>query len=190
MSNEHDADLQAAMNAMKSRIVERHEAIEKDHTQNEQLADQQIVNELRSAASACPPQSPGPEAKQNFEKIATQYEQSPNRDDRDRLLYEIVPVVLKNHSGILQLLGAVACISITFIAPKATMIGEDGESTDGYSIDNDPSDGVHKFMYDTNGDRIPDHEAWVKDDTNEQIGEATDIGAWESICTLFESVFG
>ncbi|CAE6422148.1 unnamed protein product [Rhizoctonia solani] len=178
------------MNAMKARIVERHEAIDQNHAQNEQLADQRIVTDLRNVASACAPQSPGPEVKQKLETIAAQYEQCPNRDDRDQLLYQIAPVLLKNHSAIGQFLAAVACLGITFIAPAATMIGAAGQNIDGHSVDDDPSDGVHKLVYDTDGNRIPDHQAWVDDDTNEQIGESEQMGIQYSFRTFFEAIFG
>ncbi|KAF8760358.1 hypothetical protein RHS01_01398 [Rhizoctonia solani] len=164
MSHEPNPALEAALGGIKTRVIERHEAINQAHVQNEESADQQIVADFRNAASACPPEHPGPKAKENFESIATQYERCPTRDDRDRLLYEVAP------SG-----------SQT---PWAM-----GESISGNSIDSDPSDGMHKVIYDTDDNGIPDHEAWADDDTNEQIGESKEVGALDSIMDIISSIF-
>ncbi|KAF8709660.1 hypothetical protein RHS03_02591, partial [Rhizoctonia solani] len=189
MSHEPNPALEAALGGIKTRVIERHEAINQAHVQNEESADQQIVADFRNAASACPPEHPGPKAKENFESIATQYERCPTRDDRDRLLYEVAPVVLKHHVVIANLVAAVACISLTFITPETTMIGTMGESISGNSIDSDPSDGMHKVIYDTDDNGIPDHEAWADDDTNEQIGESKEVGALDSIMDIISSIF-
>ncbi|KAH7343198.1 hypothetical protein B0J17DRAFT_641412 [Rhizoctonia solani] len=186
MAEQDQVRLQSIVDGITTRMVERQEAINQQNGEGEQAADQKVVEELRDAAFACPPQSPGPEAKEKFEAIATNYEQSKNRGERDHIiLHNLVPIVKLSHK-IPLLLFTVTALSVKAIAPDATLVTDEGQTIDGVAIDND--DGTHKFLYDADGDGVLDHETIVDDKTNKQIGEAEEMGLMDIARDFFEAV--
>ncbi|KAG8734577.1 hypothetical protein FRC11_003906, partial [Ceratobasidium sp. 423] len=189
MSVELNPRLQSVMDGLETRMVERQEAIEQRNGEDEQVTDQKIVKDLRDTASALPSESLGPEAKQKFEAIATEYEKCESRSEHNQLIHKMI-TILKHRNEIAQLLKVAASLSIMAIAPTATMDvdvdGDGDQDVHGYSIDND--DGAHKFLYDADGNGILDHEVVVDDETNEQIGDSESLDLREIGHDLLEFV--
>ncbi|CAE6533708.1 unnamed protein product [Rhizoctonia solani] len=177
--------LQSVMDGLETRMVERQEAIEQRDGENEQVSDQNIVKDLRDVASTLPSHSLGPEAKQNFEAIATEYENCQSRSDRDQLIHKMI-AVLKHRNEIATLLTAAAGLGIMTIAPPATMTVDGDQDVHGYSVDED--DGTHKFLYDTDHNGVVDHEAVVDDETNEQISDSESLDLEEMAGVLLDAI--